>query len=390
MTKLLLRLFAGKDPDSPQGRSRVGSLSGWVGILCNLLLFAGKLLAGTLSGSVSITADAMNNLSDASSSVVSLVGFRLARRPADENHPYGHARYEYLAGLAVTSLILVIGFELAGTSFRKILAPQSVVFDPLTVGILVFSVGLKAWMSLFNRSLGKRIRSTTLLATSADSRNDCITTTAVLAAGLIEGATGVQIDGYMGLAVAIFILCSGISLARETISPLLGQGADPELYRSITREICSHPHVLGCHDLMVHDYGPGHRFATVHVEMDTRRDPLYCHSLIDEMERQCLRRHQVHLVIHYDPVDTHDPELLALRQRTQDLLQGWDSRLRLHDFRTIRGLDSLGVLFDVALPADLRGREDQIRTDLETSLAREWEQPLEIRITFDPMVFNQE
>ena len=267
MTKLLLRLFV-KDysqKDNPQVRTRVGKLSGGVGIFCNLLLCVGKLIAGTLSGSVAITADAVNNLSDASSSIVTLVGFRLAERPADEDHPYGHARFEYLSGLAVAALIILIGFELAKTSLDKILHPAAVDFSLPVALVLVASVAVKLWMMLFNRKLGKYINSGTLLATAADSRNDVITTSTVLAAGVVQWLTQWQIDGYMGFLVALFILYSGVGIAKDTISPLLGEAASPELRQTIVDLVGSDPWVLGYHDLMVHDYGPGQRIASLHV-----------------------------------------------------------------------------------------------------------------------------
>ena len=315
MTNLLLHLFV-KDADNtenPKVRAAIGTLSGLVGIVCNILLFAFKLLVGTLTSSVSITADAMNNLSDASGSIVTLLGFRVADKPADEEHPYGHARAEYLSGLAVAMLILLIGFELVKSSAEKILHPTAVEFSALAAGVLIASIAVKLWMCLFNRKLGKLIDSTALQATAADSRNDCITTSVVLLASVIEYFLDIRVDGFMGLAVAIFILYSGWNLAKETVSPLLGENADPELRQKIVDYVEQQPKVLGYNDLMVHDYGPGQRFASLHVEMDHREDPLECHERIDDMERECLRSHNVHLVIHYDPVVTDDPELTALK-----------------------------------------------------------------------------
>ena len=316
MTSLLLRIFVPNHRDSASGsvRSAVGALSGRVGILCNLLLFAFKLLIGTLSGSVSITADALNNLSDASGSIVTLIGFKMAGKPADKHHPFGHARAEYLSGLAVAVMILFIGFELGKSSVEKILHPQPVVLTAVMALVLVCSVGVKLWMCLFNRKLGTLIGSSALMATAADSRNDCIATTAVLAAAGLEQWLGIPIDGFMGLAVAVFILYSGIQMARETVSPLLGESADPELREKLVDYISRHPKILGYHDLMVHDYGPGKRYASLHVEMDHREDPMECHEIIDDMERECLRSHNVHLVIHYDPIVTDDPELRQLKE----------------------------------------------------------------------------
>ena len=339
MTNLLLRLFV-KDCENtsdPGVRAKIGSMSGAVGILCNVLLFGFKLLAALLSGSVSIMADALNNLSDASGSIVTLVGFRLANRPADEEHPYGHARFEYLSGLAVSVLIILIGFELAKSSLDKILHPAAVEFTWVTAVVLLASVAVKFWMFLFNRKLGNRIQSASLHATAADSRNDCITTAAVLLAAILEKTLNWRVDGVFGLGVAVFILYSGAMLAKDTVSPLLGENADPELRDKIVDYIRVQPKVLGFHDLMVHDYGPGQRFASLHVEMDAREDPLECHELIDDMERECYLSHNVHLVIHYDPVITDNLELNELKERVSGLLTRFDERLQLHDFRMTQG-----------------------------------------------------
>ena len=371
MTNLLLRLFV-KDCENssdPGVRAKIGSMSGAVGILCNVLLFGFKLLAALLSGSVSIMADALNNLSDASGSIVTLVGFRLADRPADDKHPYGHARFEYLSGLAVSVLIILIGFELAKSSLDKILHPAAVEFTWVTAVVLIASVGVKSWMFLFNRSLGNRIHSASLHATAADSRNDCIATSAVLLAAVVERLTSLRVDGWMGIAVAVFILYSGWNLARETISPLLGENADEELRRKIVDYIASQPRVLGYHDLMVHDYGPGQRFASLHVEMDKNEDPLACHELIDDMERECLKSHNVHLVIHYDPVVTDDPELTRLREAVKSLLAIKDPRLTIHDFRMVPGEGHTNLIFDVALPLELRGQENELKEALEQALS---------------------
>ena len=386
MTKLLLRLFVRNysNAKDPQVRSAVGSLSGIVGIGCNVLLFIGKIIIGTLSGSVSITADAMNNLSDASSSIVTLIGFRLARMPADENHPYGHARFEYLSGLAVAAMIMVIGFELGKSSVEKILNPQPVALSLMAAAVLVGSIGVKLWLTLFNRKLGDLIDSATLLATSTDSRNDCIATLAVLAAAAVEYFFDLRIDGFVGLSVAVFILWSGWGLAKQTISPLLGEAASPELRALILDYVSAQPSVLGIHDLMVHDYGPGQRFASLHVEMDAGDSPLYCHELIDNMERECLRRHNIHLVIHYDPVIMDDPELNRLRERVHQLLKDRDERLSVHDFRMTRGIGHTNLIFDISLPTNLRGQERDIQSRLEQQLNEGSVTAYRTVITFDP------
>ena len=387
MTKFILRFFL-KNLDPATDRSAVGQRSGFVGILCNLVLFAAKLLAGILSASVSITADAMNNLTDATSSIVTLLGFKLVEKPADEDHPYGHARFEYLSGLAVAALIIVIGVELAKSSFDKILHPAAVSFGVLPVIILVVSIVVKLSLWLFNNELSKLIRSTTLAATAQDSRNDAIATGAVLLAGIIQRITNANIDGWMGMAVALFILYSGAMLAKETISPLLGETASPELRELIVDYIRQQPKVLGYHDLMLHDYGPGQRFATLHVEMSTNESPLECHELIDDMERECYKNHGIHLVIHYDPVITDDPILNHYRTACEELLGVLDKRLHLHDFRMVQGEGHTNLIFDVALPADMAGRESEITAHLEGNLSRQEGKRIYTVITFDPAAFN--
>ncbi len=390
MTNWLLRTFIKNSdhPEDPKVRASVGRMSGIVGILCNCLLFLGKLSVGLLTRSVSITADAMNNLSDATSSVVTMLGFQLAERPADADHPYGHARYEYLSGLVVSALILIIGVELGKSSLDKILHPAPVEFTWVTAGVLAASIAVKLWMSGFNTRLGQKINSSTLTATAADSRNDVITTAAVLVAALVEHFTGLQVDGFMGIAVSAFILYSGVGLARDTISPLLGENADPELREKIVDYIRDNPKVLGFHDLMVHDYGPGQRFASLHVEMDYREDPMECHEIIDNLERECLKSHGVHLVIHYDPVVTDDPELDRMHVRVEQILHTIDMRLGIHDFRMVPGKEHTNLIFDVILPSDLRGQEDKIQKTLSQELNANSTVTYYPVITFDQSSFN--
>ena len=385
MTNLLIKWFLPRGLEEAGSRSAVGALSGGVGICANLLLFLGKLGAGILAGSVSMVADGLNNLSDASGSILTLIGFRLAGKPADSHHPYGHARFEYLSGLAVSALILLMGFELGKSAVEKILHPTPVALSALTAAVLAASIGIKLWLYRFNRTLGQRIGSAALLATAADSRNDCIATTGVLGAALLEQWLDLRVDGLVGLGVAAFILKSGWDLAKQTISPLLGEGAGPELRQTIVDYVRSQPKVLGYHDLMVHDYGPGRQYASLHVEMDYREDPLTCHEIIDRMEWECLRDHGIHLVIHYDPIVTDDPELNSLKNRVAELLYVRDWRLRLHDFRIVPGRSHLNLIFDVALPADLQGQEEQLRQSMEEELNREGPKTYHLRITFDIM-----
>jgi len=389
MTNLLPRLFIRdyQNIENPAVRSAYGKLAGLVGIVCNILLCAAKLMVGMASGSVSITADAVNNLSDASGSVVTLLGFKLAERPADEDHPYGHARFEYLSGLAVAVLILVIGVELAKSSVEKILRPSPVEFSAALVIVLVLSILVKLWMAAFNRSLGRRIDSETLAATAADSRNDVLSTAAVLLACIVGRATDLPVDGYAGLLVALFILWSGVGIVRDTIDPLLGEAPNGELVRMVSREIMSYDKVLGLHDLMVHDYGPGRRFASVHVEMDSREDPLVCHDIIDCIERDFLEKHNIHLVVHYDPLVTDDEELNHMRELVTGVVRGIDGRFSLHDFRMVRGPSHTNLIFDLAIPYEADGRRAEIAREIAERIQFEDRKYYAV-ITFDAVPCN--
>lgn len=390
MKNFLLRIFV-KDyanTQNPAVRTRYGTLAGWVGIFCNLLLFAGKLIVGTLCKSVSITADAANNLSDASSSVVTLIGFRLAGKPADPEHPYGHDRMEYLSGLVVAAMILLIGVELVKTSVARILTPEPVSFSLAMVLVMLGSIAVKFWMAAFNRSLGKAIDSATLAATAADSRNDVISTAAVLLACLAGKLFDVMIDGWIGLAVALFIIWSGIGIAKDTVDPLLGCAPDGELMRKITAMLLAQPKVLGVHDLMIHDYGPGRRFASAHVEMDYREDVLDAHELIDELERQVRCELLVELVIHYDPIVTDDEELRAVREKVQAILKKADASIAIHDFRMVRGRAHTNVIFDMVIPFSLDSRRQELRELVEGGLREENQQYFAV-ITFDAQAFNE-
>lgn len=390
MRNLLLRAFV-KDyanTQDPAVRTRYGTLAGWVGIVCNLILFAGKMLVGTLCKSVSITADAVNNLSDASSSVVTLLGFKLAGKPADPEHPYGHDRMEYLSGLVVAAMILLIGVELVKSSAARILSPEPVEFSLVMLAVLLGSIGLKFWMAGFNRSLGKAIDSAALAATAADSRNDVISTAAVLLACVVGKVFGVMIDGWIGLAVALFIIWSGIGIAKDTIDPLLGAAPDETLVRNITAMLLAQEKVLGVHDLMIHDYGPGRRFASAHVEMDYRLDVLDAHELIDELERQVKNELLVELVIHYDPIVTDDEELRAVREKVQSLLKTADECIAIHDFRMVRGRAHTNVIFDMVIPFSLDAKRQQLRKLVEDGLREENRQYFAV-ITFDAQAFNE-
>lgn len=364
-------------------RARIGKLSGAVGIICNCLLAAGKLIVGHMTSSMSITADGLNNLSDGASSIVTLLGFKLAEKPADRKHPYGHARIEYIAGLTVAVMILFIGLELGKSSVEKLINPEPIEFSFTAVWVLFASILVKLFMMLFNLKMGRRINSNALLATAADSRNDVMTTSAVLAASIVEHFYDVRIDGVMGIAVSLFILYSGIKLAGETMSPLLGEGANPELQKQITDYINGCPMVLGCHDLMVHDYGPGRRYASIHVEIDKNEDPMACHARIDRMERECLKNYGTHLVIHYDPVVTDDPEVNSTKRLVNTIIKVRDGRLTIHDFRMVDDGESVKMSFDMILPEDLRGQEQSIKETVEKALNSLDSKKYYADITFD-------
>lgn len=364
-------------------RARIGKLSGAVGIICNCLLAAGKLIVGHMTSSMSITADGLNNLSDGASSIVTLLGFKLAEKPADRKHPYGHARIEYIAGLTVAVMILFIGLELGKSSVQKFINPEPIEFSFTAVWVLCASILVKLFMMLFNLKMGRRINSNALLATAADSRNDVMTTSAVLAASIVEHFYDVRIDGVMGIAVSLFILYSGVKLAGETMSPLLGEGANPELQKQITDYINGCPMVLGCHDLMVHDYGPGRRYASIHVEIDKNEDPMACHARIDRMERECLKNYGTHLVIHYDPVVTDDPEVNSTKRLVNTIIKVRDGRLTIHDFRMVDDGESVKMSFDMILPEDLRGQEQSIKETVEKALDSLDSKKYYADITFD-------
>ena len=367
MTEFLLKHFVKGYPDtsSPAVRTRCGNLAGTVGIVCNVLLCAGKFLAGFLSGSLAISADAVNNLSDASSSVIALLGFRIAAKPADDEHPYGHGRTEYLAGLAVSVMILLIGLELAKTSVGKIMAPEPIQAGLVPLAVLVVSILVKLWMAAFNRQVGKEIGSSVLEATAADSRNDVIATSAVLVATLAQMIFGWQLDGWIGLAVAAFILYSGWGLVKEAIAPLLGQAPDPEIVRHILEVTRSYPGVLGIHDLIVHDYGPGRQFASLHVEMAASQDVLASHDVIDQIERRFLEQEGLHVIIHYDPIVTDNNEVGEAREYLAKQVKRLDPRLTIHDLRVVPGETHTNLIFDLVVPHGFEMPECRLKSEVQ-------------------------
>lgn len=370
MTGLLIRLFVergGKDGKAVP-RGRYGLLSSLVGISCNAVLFVIKFLIGTLSGSVSIMADSVNNLSDAGSSIVTLVGFSVSEKPADEGHPFGHARAEYIGGLAVSFMMLVLGVEFFRTSLARILSPQELDISLAAIVVLALSILLKLWMASFNRFVGRRIDSTALLATAQDSINDVLTTSAVLAATIVSKYTGLLLDGWMGVLVALFILWSGFLVARDTISPLLGTSPPAELVKSIQDKVRSYDNILGMHDLMIHSYGPERWFASLHAEVDAKRDILKSHDLIDNIEREVLESLGVNLVIHMDPIVTDDPVLNELHQLVERGVKKMNPQISVHDFRMVKGDTHSNLIFDIALPAGFLKNDAEICEQVEDIL----------------------
>lgn len=362
MTPFLIKRFIKnyENTTDPKVRTAYGKLAGTVGIICNIMLFIMKIAVGTLFGSVSVTADAVNNLSDASSSIISLMGFKLADKPADEEHPYGHGRFEYLSGLLVAVFIIVIGIELLRGSINKILNPTPVEFSYITVGVLIFSVLVKLWMALFNFKMGKKINSSTLKATGADSRNDVIATSAVLVSLFVSYFSGIDLDGWMGIAVSLFIMYSGVDIVKETLNPLLGKAPEMEFVKEIKNKILAYPGVLGTHDLLVHDYGPGRQFASVHVEMAAEADPLESHEIIDTIERDFYAE-GLHLIVHFDPIVTSDDRVTNLRYWLSEQVYLIDENLSIHDVRIVPGVKQTNVIFDCVVPFDFNMTEDELK-----------------------------
>ena len=376
MIKLLSRIFI-KDYnnyESPAVRSSYGVLCGGFGIFLNILLFIGKFLAGTLAKSVSITADAFNNLADAGSSIITLLGFRLARQKPDTKHPFGHGRIEYIAGLLVSAAIILMGFELAKSSISKIISPEPIEFSVLTAAILVCSILVKLYMVFYNKSIGKKIKSATLGATALDSCSDCIATSVVLVSSLIAHFFKINIDGYCGVLVAAFVIYSGIRSLQETITPLLGQSPDKEFIDRIQNLIEKFPEITGIHDLIVHDYGPGRLMISLHAEMPVHEDSdiFAMHDIIDNAERLLSKELECLVTIHLDPTRANDEKVAELNAKTVNVLHGISPELSLHDFRVVPGPTHTNLIFDVVIPFDLKLKEDEITEKLNSAVS-EWD-----------------
>lgn len=369
MTDLLISLFIKNKDDlkNHKVRQAYGTMGGAVGIFCNVLLFIGKLAAGLLTGAISIIADAFNNLSDAASSIITLVGFRMAGRPADKDHPFGHGRIEYVSGLLVALAILLMGFELLKSSAEKILSPEAIMFRPLSMGILVVSILVKFWMAGFNKKIGNLIDSETMKATATDSLSDCIATTAVLGGMLIYRFAGVNVDGYVGILVAGFVMWAGFGAAKETLSPLLGTAPDLELVEDIQNEVLDNELIVGVHDMIVHDYGPGRRMISLHAEVPYNVDILEAHDVIDNIEYRLMHKFNCDATIHMDPIVTDDEETNQARELVERIVNECGSELSIHDFRMVEGKTHNNLIFDLVVPFEY----DQEVGDITTYIRKE-------------------
>lgn len=372
MTDLILRIFVRdhKNTEDSAVRDKCGRVAGAVGIVTNFLLFLMKIIVGTVFHSVSVTADAVNNLTDSGSSVVTLIGFKMASKPADEKHPFGHARIEYLSGVIVSFIVIFLGLQLGMSSIEKILTPEENALTPVALVVLVISILAKLWQCLFYRKVGRMIKSESVEATSKDSRNDVIATSVVLFGAVITMLTGVNLDGYMGAAVALFIVFSGVQLTISTADPLLGQAPEGELVQTITEKMLSYPGIIGMHDLAVHNYGVGRCFASAHCEVDAKNDILVSHDLIDNIERDFSRDLGIHMVIHLDPVIVGDARTDALHCKVQSLVTALYPTVTIHDFRVIWGVTHSNIVFDAAVPFSVKDSDAVITQKLEAEIQK--------------------
>ncbi len=367
MVTMLANFFIKKKDEchDPAVRRAYGVLCSVVGIALNVLLFAGKYAAGLLSGSIAIQADAFNNLSDAGSSFITMVGFHFSGRKPDKDHPFGHGRIEYIAGLVVSMLILLMGFELGKSSVAKILQPEPVETSGLVMGILVVSILVKFYMNVYNRSIGGRIDSAAMKATAADSLSDAVATTVVLLSMIVSAKTGLQIDGWCGVLVACFIFKAGIEAAKDTMTPLLGTTPDPAFIREIRNIVMGHEEIVGIHDLVVHDYGPGRVMISLHGEVPGNGDVYVLHDAIDEIERELKEKLNCDAVIHMDPIATDDEVVMALRTKLENKLAGLEEGLTMHDFRMVQGPTHTNLIFDVVIPSNCKRSEAEVRAMVE-------------------------
>lgn len=372
MTDLLAKLFIKdyKNVDDPKVRSAYGELSGVVGIVCNFILAIAKFIVGVISGSVTISADAANNLSDAGSSVITLAGFRLSKRPADKNHPYGHGRFEYITALIVSFLILLMGVELLKSSIDKILHPEPITFSVAALVVLLLSIAAKLWLAFFNNKIGKKINSSATKAAARDSLSDTAATTVALISLIISKFTDVPVDGWFSIIVSLFIFWAGFDVLKETIGLLLGKPPEQEFLDEIEAEILSYDGVIGVHDLIVHDYGPGRSFASAHAEVPSNISIMQSHDTIDLIERDLQKKYGLLISIHLDPIVIDDEKVTALKERCKALIMEIDSRLTLHDFRMVEGPTHTNVIFDVVAPAGYSKSDKDLTREINEKLSK--------------------
>ena len=385
MIQFLVRRFVKnhEDTENPDVRTAYGILSSVVGIFCNVLLFGVKMTIGTLMRSMAVMADAFNNLSDAASSVIGFVGVKMANKPADKDHPFGHGRMEYIAALIVSFLVIEVGITFFKSSIEKIRNPEELAFSWISFIILALSVGVKLWLSVFNRVLGRRIDSKVMLATAADSMGDVITTTATLVSIIVCRFSGVNIDGVVGLIVSIVVIMSGISIARDTLEPLIGKGVDPKLYGEIKELVESYDGIVGTHDLIVHNYGPGRSMASIHAEVPRDVDIETSHEIIDRAERDVSKKLGLFLVIHMDPVEVHDARVLAIKEKLGRVLHALDDRLTFHDFRVVFGKEQINLIFDLVVPFTYNEEEELKLSQQVMALMQEVDARYQCVITMD-------
>lgn len=364
MTEFLVRTFI-KDyrrTDDVKVRTRYGVLASIVGIFCNVLLFSSKLAIGLFSNSISVVADAFNNLSDAASSIIGFIGVKMAEKPADSDHPFGHGRIEYISAFIVAFIVIQVGLSLFKTSIGKIRNPEDLAFHPVTIGVLVLSVGVKLWMGLFNRKLGRRIQSTVMMATAADSLGDVGATSATIFSLLIFAASGANVDGVVGILVSVAVMWAGVGIARDTLEPLIGAPIDPQLYKEISNFVESFDGIKGTHDLIVHNYGPSKSMASIHAEVPNDVNIERSHEVIDRIENEALRRFGIFLVIHMDPVEMKDVRVREMKAMVESIVADFDGRLSLHDFRMVDGVERINLIFDLVVPREYHtDRREELR-----------------------------
>lgn len=362
MTEFLIRKFVLNYENIEDGavRTRYGVLSSIVGIICNLILFGAKLLIGLLINSISVMADAFNNLSDAASSIIGFIGVKMADKPADEDHPFGHGRIEYIAAFIVAFLVIEVGFSLFKSSAVKIFRPEEMSFRIVSVVILLLSVCVKLWMGMFNKKLGSRIHSNVMLATAADSLGDVAATSATILSILVFRIAGWNIDGVIGLIVSVVVMIAGVNIARDTLAPLIGEAIDPSLYAEISNFVKSFDGIIGTHDLIIHNYGPSRSMASIHAEVPNDVDIMISHEIIDRIEREAYDRFHMSLVIHMDPVETKNQQFLEVKQMLGEVLAEVDSRLEFHDLRMVNGRERINLIFDLVVPRDYQKNQYQM------------------------------